>query len=193
MDAGQLMEDGGRGMPRILMDLAEGRLSEAEAEAVVTWVTDTGVEDVPPWVVNRAVRIAHQASAQQPPRPTPWRRLVAVLVYDTRLRPQAAGAHARGLERGTGPPRLRYEAGGVEIDLEVGDSGLAGRIRLLGQVAAEGPDLARAWVVVDGPSGHREAPLDALGQFSLDGLATGTHRLEVNLAHEQIDIPELVL
>ena len=174
---------------RILEDLADGRLAEEEADAVVAWATAAGLEDVPPWVVNRAVRIARQASAQVAPRPALWRRLVAALVYDNRLQPRPAGARAVDL----GPPRLQYEAGGVEIDLELGDSALTGRVHLLGQVAAGAADLTPATVAVDGPSGHREAPVDELGQFALDGLAHGPHRLEVRLVYELIEIPNLRL
>ncbi len=193
MDGQHLTGGDGRGVPRILHDLADGRLAEGEAEAVVTWLTATGLEEVPPWVITRAVRIARPASAQSVPRPTLWRRLVEALVYDTRLQPRAAGARARGQARGTEPPRLRYAAGGVEIDLELGDSSLAGRVHLLGQVAAPAADLAPAGVAVDGPSGHCEAPVDELGQFALDGLAHGPHRLEVRLVSELIEIPELHL
>ena len=146
-------------------------------------------EDSPPCALTRAVRITRQASPVQASRPTLWRRLVAALVYDNRLQPRPAGA--RAVEQG--PPRLRYLAGGVEIDLELGDSSLTDRVRLLGQVAAGAADLDPAWVAVDGPSGRHEAPVDRLGQFALDGLAHGPHRLEVRLVAELIEIPELGL
>ena len=180
---------GGLGVPRILEDLAEGRLTHAEVGAVVDWLTAAGLDDVPPWVVNRAVRIVRQGSADRVPPPTLWRRLVAALVYDTRLQPRPAGARAVD----AGPPRVRYAAGGVEVDLELGDSALAGRVHLLGQVDAAAADLDPAGVAVDGPSGHREAPVDALGQFALDGLAPGPHRLEVRLVSTLIEIPDLRL
>ena len=183
---GHTMRGGGL---RILEDLADGRLAEGEVDAVVTWATAAGLEDVPPWVINRAVRVARQASATPVPRPALWRRLVAALVSDNRLHPNPAGA--RSVDQG--PPRLQYQAGGVEIDLELGNSSLAGRVHLLGQVAASAPDLTPAWVAVDGPSGHREATVDELGQFALDGLAHGPHRLEVRLVYELIEIPDLRL
>ena len=189
MDAIGTTGNGSLGIPRILEDLADGYLTEGEADAVVAWLEVAGLEEAPPWVVNRAVRIARQASAHRAPRPTLWRRLVAGLIYDNRLQPRPAGA--RSLDQG--PPRLCYEAGGVEIDLELGDSALSGRVHLLGQVAASEPDLTPAWVAVDGPSGHREAPIDALGQFALDGLAHGAHRVEVRLVTELIEIPDLRL
>ena len=179
------------GMPRALRDLAEGRLSDAEADTVVAWLAASGLEEAPPWVVNRAVRIAGQALGGDAPRPAMWRRLVAALVYDNRVQPRLARARDRsvGLEH----PRLMYEAGGIEIDLEVGDSSIAGRLRMLGQVTASEPDLARAWVVVDGPSGRLETEVDDLGQFAVNGLASGAHRMEIGLTYELIEIPEVRL
>jgi hypothetical protein len=189
MDAMSRRDDRGVGAPRILDDLADGHLTDDQVDAVVAWITAEGLDEVPPWVVNRAVRIAREASAQVAPRPAMWRRLVAALVSDTRLQPRPAGARSVGLDH----PRLLYAAGGVEIDLELGDSALAGRVHLLGQVAASAPDLAPALVAVDGPSGHREATVDELGQFALDGLAHGPHHLEVRLVYELIEIPDLRL
>lgn len=177
------------GVARILRDLADGRLSEGEADAVVAWLQVTGLEEPPPWLVNRAIRIAGPAGADPVPRLALWQRLVAVLVHDTRLRPHAVGARGAAL----GPARLRYAAGDVEVDLEVGDSSIAGRLRVLGQLTGEWPRLEDARVAVDGASGHLEAPLDALGQFSLDGLAPGPHRMELRLPHELIEIPEVRL
>ena len=146
-------------------------------------------EDVRPWSVNRAVQIARQTSPVHAPRPTLWRRLVAALVYDNRLQLRPAGA--RAVEQG--PPRLRYLAGGVEIDLELGQSSLADRVHLLGQVAAGAANLDPAWVAVEGPSGRHEMPVDGLGQFVLDGLAHGPHRIEVHLIAELIEIQDLRL
>jgi hypothetical protein len=134
------------------------------------------------------VRIAGQALGKDTPRPAVWRRLVAALVYDNRLQPRVVGARSVGaLET----PRLMYQAGGVEIDLEVGDSTIAGRLRMLGQVTASEPDLTRAWVIAEGPSGRLESEVDDLGQFSLDGLVSGVHRMEIGLAYELIEIPSV--
>jgi hypothetical protein len=175
------------GMPRILADLADGNLSDEEANAVADWLMST-VEDEPPgWVVNRAVRIAGQAVGKDAPRPSIWRRLVAGLVYDNRLQPRVSGARAIAIEH----PRLMYQAGGVEIDLEVGHSTIAGRLRMLGQVTASEPDLTRAWVIAEGPSGRLETEVDDLGQFALDGLVSGIHRMEIGLAYELIEIPSV--
>jgi hypothetical protein len=122
-------------------------------------------------------------------QPSIWRRLVAALVYDNRLQPRVAGARALAIEH----PRLMYQAGGVEIDLEVGHSTIAGRLRMLGQVTASEPDLTRAWVIAEGPSGRLETEVDDLGQFSLDGLVSGIHRMEIGLAYELIEIPSVTI
>jgi hypothetical protein len=186
---GEAMRAEARGIPRILSDLADGHLTGSEIAAVVAWLEPAALESVPARIVNRAVRIACRARVGQSPRSARLGRLMAVLVYDTRLRPRPAGA--RGV--GPGHRRLLYEADLVEIDLEVSESALADRLRLLGHVTMAACDLAHGWVTLDGPSGHREAPLDELGQFSLDGLVPGVHRLEIRLATELIEISELRL
>ena len=177
------------GMPRILDELAEGALNDQEVTAVADWLLATAEEEAPPWLVNRAARIAGRPLGQDTPRPSIWRRLVAALVYDTRLQPRIAGARAVVGEY----PRLMFQAGGVEIDLEVGHSTIAGRLRMLGQVTAGESELTRAWVIAEGPSGRLETEVDGLGQFSLDGLVSGGHRLEIGLAHELIEIPSIQL
>ena len=175
------------GMPRILADLADGALNDDEANALADWLMATTDEEPPGWVVNRAVRIAGQAVGKDAPRPSIWRKLVAALVYDNRLQMRVAGARSVAIEQ----PRLMYQAGGVEIDLEVGQSTIAGRLRMLGQVTASEPDLTRAWVIAEGPSGRLESEVDDLGQFSLDGLVSGIHRMEIGLAYELIEIPSI--
>jgi hypothetical protein len=90
------------GMPRILADLADGNLSDEEANSVADWLMSTADDEPPGWVVNRAVRIAGQAVGKDAPRPSIWRRLVAALVYDNRLQPRVTGARAVAIEH----PRL---------------------------------------------------------------------------------------
>jgi len=175
------------GMPRILADLAAGALDEDEANAVAAWLVATADEVPSIWDVNRAVRIAGQVVGQDEPRPSTWRRLVATLAYDNRYQPAPVGARGVMMDQ----PRLMYQAGGVEIDLEVGRSTIAGRLRMLGQVTATEPDLTRAWVLAEGPSGRFETEIDDLGQFSLDGLMSGVHRMEIGLAYELIEIPSV--
>ena len=188
-DSDAEVTESGLGMPRILADLADGNLSDSEATAVADWLLATTDEEAPIWLVNRAVRIGRRPLVQPAPGPSVWRRLVASLVCDTRLQPRPVGARAVAAE----PRRLLYRVEGTEIDLEIGPSQITGRLRMLGQVTADETDLARAWVIGDGPSGRLEADVDSLGQFSLDGLAEGVHRLEIGLVHELIEIPSVPL
>ena len=55
------------GAPRIVVDLAEGRLTRMEVEAVVTWLTAEGLQPVPQEAVRRAASVAHW-----PPRLPLW-------------------------------------------------------------------------------------------------------------------------
>ena len=98
------------GMPRILAELADGTLGDDELDAVVDWLTVTGDEEPPSWLVNRAVRIAGQHLGKDAPRPAIWRRLVAALVYDNRLQPRTMGArpsHVSSPGCGTRPAAWR--------------------------------------------------------------------------------------
>jgi hypothetical protein len=117
-----------------------------------------------------------------------WRRVIAALVYDSRIRPHAVGT--RAVASPTGPRhRLHYEADGVEIHLEVRDSTIAGRRRVLGEIDATEPNLHQAWVITEGPSGYLENNVDAFGHFLLDGLVSGVHRMRIGLAYELVEIP----
>ena len=174
------------GMPHVLAALAEGRLDGEEVDAVVAWLRASG-DTPPPWVVERAVRIGRPDGAGRRARPTLWRRVVAALVFDSRLQPRPAGARAVGTDQ----RRLLYQADNVEIDLEVAASSTEGRLRMVGQITTEASTRIGAWVVAEGPAGRTQADPDELGQFVLEGLVPGAHRLEIGLVSELIEIPEL--
>ena len=57
MEAWHEQEGDRIGAPRIVVDLAEGRLTRMEVEAVVTWLTAEGLQPVPQEVVRRAASI----------------------------------------------------------------------------------------------------------------------------------------
>jgi len=84
-------------------------------------------------------------------------------------------------------------AGCIEIDLELRPSAITGRRRILGQITADDEDLVRAAVRVEGLDGRWETMVDDFGQFSLDGLIPGGHRLEIGLLHALIEIPAVRL
>jgi hypothetical protein len=176
------------GIPRILADLADGHLNEEETEAVLAWLSAAaGLEPPAPWLVNRAVRLGRQASADQHPRPVLWRRVVATLVRDTRRQPRPVGARALGHE----PTRLLYEAGAVQVDLEVTASGRPGQRCVRGHVLAGALDLMDAWAVAQSSSARIETDLDELGQFSLEDIATGVYCLDIGLASQLVEVNDV--
>jgi hypothetical protein len=184
-DEGLSATDEYLGMPRILADLAAGRLTPDEANAVADWMAAATEQPPPFWLVNRATRIAGQSLSQDAPRPSAWRRLVADLAFDSRSQPRVAGARSAST---TERRRLLYQAGGVEVDLEIHGSPSGDHGGILGQVTASEADLVGAWVIAEGPATRAEADVDALGQFRLDGLVTGAYQISIGLAYELIEL-----
>jgi hypothetical protein len=118
--------------------------------------------------------------------PRPMRgRLVAVPVFDSRVGPRGSGV--RGLQ--TAFPRLMYAAGGFEVDVQIRPCSSAGRLRLLGQVVDRDFEPCAGRVRVEGAYGAVETDLDDCGHFSVDGLSSSGHRLEIRLADVLIEIP----
>jgi hypothetical protein len=119
-------------------------------------------------------------------RPRPMRgRLVAVPVFDSRVGPRASGV--RGLQ--TAFPRLMYTAGGFEVDVRIRPCSTVGPFRLLGQVLDPDFEPCAGRVRVEGAYGAVEADLDDCGHFSVGGLTSSGHRLEIRLADVLIEIP----
>ncbi len=188
MNAEQMMGIDGRGVPRMLEDLAEGRLSEAEAGTVVDWLTaarrgaPVGRE---PRRANRppvigAPRAAPDPMAQARRGPGPRHSPAAMPDRGRVRRPRARAPDVRGRWGGDRPRAPRQRAS------RPGPPARAGRREHARPSAASG-------VGADGPLGRQEVAVDALGQFALDGLAHGPHRLEVRLVYELIEIPDLRL
>ena len=118
-----------------------------------------------------------------------WRRLDAALVYDSRLAPPVAGERAAK----AGFPRLNFQAPGYEIDLQVRLSPTTGQLRVLGQVLDAEYEPCSGWVVIEGARGFVKTGLDECGHFSMDGLTSGGHWLEVELQHARIAFPPIYL
>ena len=129
---------------------------------------------------------SHQAGDQGI---APWRRTIAALVYDSQRQRPVAGARAVV----TTERRLLFETDDLAIDLEVDRDRTTRRLRLLGQIMADQPHRVPAWVIATGASGYLETETDDLGQFALEGLVAGTHRLVIGLTHDVIELPMLQL
>ena len=122
-------------------------------------------------------------------RSTAGPRTVAAPAYDSERCAGPTGTRALARWR----RRLLYRAGRVEVDLQVGRSKIAGRLRLLGQVTTGEPSVSPIEVTVDGPSGHLTRETDDTGLFMLDRLVAGDHHLSIGLVNEVIEIPGVPL
>jgi hypothetical protein len=120
-------------------------------------------------------------------------RLVsAVLSFDSWATPPTAlGMRAGGSET----RHLLFSAMGRDVDLRI--SGAADHYVLTGQIL--GPDeagvieLAMPSDDALGSSEARTAPLDALGEFRLDGVCGGTYRLTLRVGGDKIELPPIVV
>src|SRR6266496_3418356 len=86
-------------------------------------------------VTDWLVAATQGAPALAPARLATWRHVVAALVHDSQHHRQIAGARSVLMQQ----RRLLFEADGMGIDLEVDQSRIAGRLRMLGQIVAETP------------------------------------------------------
>jgi hypothetical protein len=134
------------------------------------------------------VHLEDAAPGRHERRPRMWRRLEGTLVYDSREQAQVG---VRAVKAGF--PRLVYAAPGFEIDLQVRSSPTVGRLRLLGQVQDDNFEPCLGWVVVEAAHGLVKVGLDDHGHFSIDGLTSGIHQIEVGLSEALIVIPPVRL
>ena len=144
--------------------------------------------DVPPALQRRAIDL------WRAPRPglaevarAALNRIAAVLSFDSWNAPALAG----GMRSLRSPTRqLLFSASGRDIDLRI--SPLAEGYAVAGQIL--GPDesgrveLARLGASAD-PA--RQAALDALGEFRIEGLAPGSYLVTLQLGGDEIVLPPI--
>lgn len=148
--------------------------------------------DAPPELVRAAIGLWAQREA------TPladaaragFRLVSAVLSFDSWARPPVA-LGMRGVATET--RHLLFSAKGRDIDLRI--SRAADLFALTGQIL--GPDEA-GLVELSAPSGGapggtdaRTTPLDAMGEFRLDGVQGGTYRLTLRMGGDEIVLPPI--
>lgn len=114
-------------------------------------------------------------------------QISAVLTFDS----WAAPALAAGMRSGRSPTRhLLYSAQGRDIDLRIAPE--AGAYALAGQIL--GPDETGRVELADVAAADappRVVPLDALGEFRLEGVPRGAYRLTLHLGSDSIVLPPL--
>ncbi len=184
----------------VLVDLVEGRLSEAEAAALrariaadssaqaevaaltelLVLMRDDDSVDAPEHVIQRALRLMPQ-SANRPI--DTLRRLIASLVHDSWRAPQLATG-LRSVERW--PRSLLLRAEDRELDLQIIPRGA--QWQLVGQVLGpEAPGVA----ILSGPSGEVVAELNELGEFVFPALQAGRYTFILRHNDMEISVPEL--
>jgi anti-sigma factor RsiW len=186
----------------LLVDLAEGRVSNADAaairarialdppsqqelarlEALVALMRSDDSVDAPDHVINRAIRLLRRPAAERPP--SLLRRMVATLMSDSWQASMATGLRALT----TWPRALLLSAGDRELDLQIAPHGE--RWQLRGQVL--GAEEAGEVALGEG-EGQVIVSLNELGEFTLPPVATGRYTLVVTQGGLEIVVPDLEL
>lgn len=165
---------------RLMEAVAEARADALDLEVFEQALRADGLEEPPPWVLQRAFRIARQT--RELPRPGLVRRVVAQLLYDSRLQPAPKGVRGSdAVER-----RLLYQGEAVGVDLEIKQ-----HVALVGQIL---PEVEAAVEGVEVRLHQRDRRViastlaDADGQFSFEGVRPGEYDLTIRLSESQIEI-----
>lgn len=158
-----------------LHDLTDDELAAAARRAV------QALPDAPASWVQRAIDLVPVESLVT----QALRRLQAVLSFDSWAQPAPAlGMRSAGDEL----RHLLYSVEGRDIDLRIAPA--AGGWSLVGQVL--GPDDSGvAELAPAGGEAPHQAALDDMGEFRIDGLASGRYVLTLRLAGDEILLPAL--
>ena len=198
------MDDPSRHIPfDRLADLVEGGLEPAERRRVeahvricppcaseVAWLRRTiglmradDMEDAPPPVIARAVRVFLPVGAE--PAPGPVRRVLALLRFDS-ARPD----FALDVRAGRAAPRqLLFSAEAHDLDVRVAPSGALAHVS--GQLL--GPTTEGGRVELRGVTAAVQAEFDGLGEFSLPPVPPGAYTLSALAGEVELVVPGLEL
>jgi hypothetical protein len=197
-----------------LMDWLEGRLTEAEREAVMAaiqadesnqadlaWLRDflkfsesTVLMEPPAELVEQAVENFREfARGKQPPG---WlQKLVATLTFDSWQRPSLAGVRRTGLD--AAPRQLVYQTDAADVILNIHTGSEEALFDMAGQVFPEHEtDPASFTVQLMLGSQEFEAALtytNDIGKFTCANLASGTYTIIVRGDQVEITIADIEL
>ena len=135
--------------------------------------------DVPRDVLSAALNIFSQE------RRSPLRRIVALLIFDSRNAGPAFGM--RSLPSAS--RQMLYSAEETDLDLRITVQN--DECIIAGQVIGEG--CAEGHVEISGVAGRSEATLNDVGEFLLPPIPVGNYSLTVRMLDREIEIPELEL
>ena len=148
-------------------------------QQLILMMRTDSTNDVPRDVLTSAINIFSQE------KPSPLRRIVALLTFDSRNAGPAFGV--RSLP--TASRQMLYSA--EETDLELRITLQNDECILAGQVIGEG--CAEAHVEISGVAGTSKATLNEVCEFTLPPVPPGNYSLTVRMLDREIEIPELEL
>ena len=134
-------------------------------------------------IVQRAARVAQGAEAGD----VKIRRL-AFLVFDSHDDIVLVGSRSAALR----PRRMLFQSDPAALDLELRADQRGSHVAILGQV--RGVELSSdARILLQSPTGNREASIDDGGWFELEAVRVGTYSAELALGSFSLEIPTLVI
>jgi len=146
--------------------------------------------DAPPALLKAAVAVGQASVSEQVMDAvrSALKRVTASLTFDS-WAPAAMPAGVRSVPS-SDVRHLLFSAQGRDIDLRITHA--AGQFTVAGQIL--GPDESGVIELVPqfaDAKPLRVAPLDALGEFRLDGVARGTYVMKLALGNDEIVLPAI--
>jgi len=196
-----------------LLDFVEGRLPatahqqvtehlsspcpacQAELEAVrhmLRLFKEEQLAEPPPTLIRRALHLFRRFHARPAPDRRP--RLIARLLFDSRLVPGAVGVRGMGHEQ---RQQMLFGAEGLDIDLQISREADQHTHCLLGQVLTTPDDLSQVRDclvrLTQADQVAATTTTDELGTFTLQALAPGHYELWLDLPQTEVWIPDLTI
>src|SRR5215213_453419 len=182
-----------------LADIAEDRLTSIALETAMSHVATCSACDDKLRRLQQLIGTMKSDTAQDAPRdvllsainifpaerPSPLRRIVATLIFDSRNAGPAFGM--RSLHKAS--RQLVYSAQQTDLDL---------RVTIQNEECIVAGQLLRdpcvgGFVEISGTNGSAESSLNELCEFTLPAIPVGTYSLTVRMPDVEIEIPELEL
>jgi hypothetical protein len=169
--------------PRILLDLATGRLSGEEIASIAEILSALAVTSPPEWMVERADAIGRVSAFRL------IRNRVAELAFDSQRQVVFAGARAVAMRS----RRLLFESSAAVMDLEL--TGIRGRRK---ELQVNGHVLSRCGdqpleVRFAHPSHEYILSVDRRGEFELESIHKGDYSIDVDFGDWVLSVPTITL
>ncbi len=182
-----------------LVDIVEGRATSAALEGAVAHISSCSTCVDTLRQLQQVIVTMKSDTAQDPPRDllysatnifsperrTPFRHIIAILTFDSRVAGPAYGI--RSLHSAS--RQLLYSAQDTDLDLRVTIQN--DECIVAGQVIRA--DCVSGDVEISGAAGSATASLNEVCEFTLPAIPLGNYALRIKLPDVQIEIPELEL